>query len=514
MRKHCRLLIGVVVGAAWLALATGCPSGPSPGPPALSVSSNERNFGATLTEMTFTITNTGGGNLEWSLAWAESWITLDPTSGVNDATVTVTVDRSSPALGVGLNMGMILVDTDIGDELIAVTVLIGAGEGEGEGDPALSYWPEALEFGADSEMDLTVMNGGGGTLDWHISRDAAWFSAAPSSGTGHTRVAVTIDRSSLAAGPHEANLTITSNGGDATIRVTALGFDPALDYGLDAYWPLAVGNEWTWSQEELLWRLTITDAFVRNSVPVWAFQIDDNWGVLGTYYFVYAEDRLYVLSSAAELADLPDVPHMSCRTWDGSCSFPLFEDDVTPGPGYDPFNGNATTYAAGSLSGLLDFYGVYEADYALADFPVGDPDDCIGLTWTEDDATTVYTVFAPDLGLVVWDSWRLRHAVVDGVEYGTPMDFGPGLGVSENPDNDLLYYARQPDGTFVYYCGLEEGGRPRLTHAIVKDAYDVIGGVVIFNEDFLPVQWLFDGLTVAAFDLPPAGWDPEVDGDW
>jgi hypothetical protein len=159
--------------------------------------------------------------------------------------------------------------------------------------------------------------------------------------------------------------------------------EPALDYSLQAYWPLATGNEWTWSKEELLWKMAITDAFNRNGVPVWEFRIDDNWGVLGTFYFVYAEERLYVLADAGELDDLPAVLHMSCREWDGSCSFPMFEDDLTPGDGYDPFYGIRTTYVRGTLEFLLDTYGVYDADAALEDFPVGNPNHCIGFTWTE-----------------------------------------------------------------------------------------------------------------------------------
>ena len=515
MNSSCWVGLPIVLAGVCGGLLTGCPSA---GTPELSVSTNERNFGADRDEMTFVITNSGGGGLAWTLSWAEAWIAATPASGVNDATVTVTVDRSSPSLGLGLNMGMIRVDTDVGDELIVVTVIIGAGEGEaegeGEGDATLSYWPEELHFGAASAKTLTVMNSGSGTLNWSLAPGATWLNADPSSGSGYASVSLTVDRSGLSTGCHETTLAITSNGGNAAVPVSAFAFDPDLDYGLEAYWPFSVGNEWTWSKEEQLWKLTITEAFTRNSVPVWAFRVDDNFGELGAFFFVYAEERLYVLSDAGELDDLPEVPHMSCRTWDGSCSFPMFEEDLTPGDGYDPFYSSSTTYTPGSLSGLLDLFGVYQADYALDDFPVGDPDTCIGFTWSEGDVITVYHVFAPGIGPVVWDSWRLRHAIVGGTEYGTPMEFGSGLGVSENPDNDLLYYARQPDGTFVYYCGYEEGGSPQITHAIVKDAYEVTGGAVIVNEDFLPVQWLFDGLTVAAFDLPPEGWDPEVDGDW
>ena len=94
------------------------------------------------------------------------------------------------------------------------------------------------------------------------------------------------------------------------------------------------------------------------------------------------------------------------------------------------------------------------------------------------------------------------------------MEFGPGLGVSQTPGDDLIYYSRQPDGTFTYYCGYEEAGQSRITHAVVKDAYDEIGGVLIVNENFFPVQWLFEGLTVAVFDLPPVGYDPETEEDW
>lgn len=388
------------------------------------------------------------------------------------------------------------------------------GEPEGEDGPILFLFPGEMRFGADSVRMLSIMNTGSGTLNWSLSPGAAWLHADPLSGTGDLIVPVSVDRSLLSTGVHATSLGVTSNGGNAEVPISVFAFDTTLSYSLRDYWPFATGNEWTWSREERLWRLTITDTFTRNSFPVWTFRIDDNWGTIGDLFFVYVDGRLYVLSDESELDDLPDVPRMTCRSWDGLCSFPLFEEDLTPGNGYDPFYGIGTTYAPGTLGLLLDFYGVYQANYTLTDFPAGNPDNCIGFTWTEGDVTSVYHVFAPGIGPLVWDSWRLRHAIVGGVEYGAAMEFGAGLGVSENPDNDLLFYARQPDGTFVYYCGYEESHSPQVTHAIVKDAYDVVGGVVIVNRDFIPVQWLFEGLTVAVFDLPPEGWDPEVDEDW
>ena len=510
-----RMLLAVGVGSVVLLGSislTGCKPGES-GPPELLVSPDMLEFGEDATEMSFDIENTGGGELVWSVSCSSPWISLSPENGTNDATITVTVDRDSPRLGIGTNLSLILIDTPIGDALVAATVVMTA-EGGGGPDPEVGFAPAELHFDDTSTKTLTIYNTGGGTLDWSIAPDAAWLSVFPDSGTGYTPVTVTLDRGAMPLGPQTAALNITSTGGDVSVPVIAYGYDASRDYGLPAYFPLAVGNEWTWAHGAELWRIAITGVSEHNGVQAWAFTVEDNYGSLGDYHFVYAEaqDALYVLHNAADLDSLPDVPYSGCHTWDDTCSFALWPDMLTPGPLYDPYYYFHTTAVPGPLGDLLTVYGVTGEDTETGDLPVGDPEHCIGFTEENEGETTLYTIFAPGVGPVVWDYWELRHAMVGGVEYGAPVQLGAGLARDNDPGNDVVYLSRQDDGTKVYYCGFETITGTRITHAFVEDAFGVVGGTIIFSDGYIPVQWILDNLTIAVYDLPPG--DPEVAWDF
>jgi hypothetical protein len=72
----------------------------SPGTlPVISLNRGTLNFGAVSSHpagrsQTFTISNTGGGTLNWNLSDNVSWLTCTPVSGGNSAKVTVTVDST------------------------------------------------------------------------------------------------------------------------------------------------------------------------------------------------------------------------------------------------------------------------------------------------------------------------------------------------------------------------------------------------------------------------------------
>lgn len=68
---------------------------------AVSVSPEALDFGSTTTAMPLTLTNTGSGNISYTLAASNSWIKLSRTSGTfsQTETVTVSVDRTALAEG-------------------------------------------------------------------------------------------------------------------------------------------------------------------------------------------------------------------------------------------------------------------------------------------------------------------------------------------------------------------------------------------------------------------------------
>lgn len=97
--------------------------------PILSVSPTTLNFGTSQTSMTFTVSNSGGGTLNWSAAENpdETWITsVSPGSGSLNAgeedIVTVTVDRTG--LADGSYTGTISVTSNGGNQDVTVNMTV------------------------------------------------------------------------------------------------------------------------------------------------------------------------------------------------------------------------------------------------------------------------------------------------------------------------------------------------------------------------------------------------------
>ncbi len=90
--------------------------------------------------------------------------------------------------------------------------------------PELAVSPTSLDFGdTHAQLSLEIRNRGGGTLSWSVaeSPDEPWItSVSPSSGTGDATVTVTVDRNQLSGLGDRGNLTVSSNGGSATVEVT------------------------------------------------------------------------------------------------------------------------------------------------------------------------------------------------------------------------------------------------------------------------------------------------------
>lgn len=68
------------------------------------------------------------------------------------------------------------------------------------------------------------------------------------------------------------------------------------------------------------------------------------------------------------------------------------------------------------------------------------------------------------------------------------------LYLSPDSESDLLFYIHHKDGNMVYYNGFNTDGIKELTHVSFDD-----GSAIIFNDDFIPVQWILDDVTVAVY---------------
>jgi hypothetical protein len=190
-------------------------------PPVLEVDSTAMDFGETDTSKTFTVTNSGGGTLEWSLYEDAEWMSVDVTSGSLESTmsetVTVEVDRSK-VLTLGVINSTITVTANDESTTIEVTMIVLE-------QPVIEVSPLSLDFDSKYVVrELTISNTGTGILDWIIDTKETWFAVDQETGQtneGETdEINIIVDRSAATElGGYSGELGITSDGGDVTVRI-------------------------------------------------------------------------------------------------------------------------------------------------------------------------------------------------------------------------------------------------------------------------------------------------------
>jgi hypothetical protein len=106
------------------------PITPTPTPPVLSAYPDPPSFNfGTLNagasgSRTFSISNTGGGTLTWSVSADQPWITINPTSGANSGTVAININTAG--LSPGSYSGTIAVTSNGGTKTGSISLNIPA----------------------------------------------------------------------------------------------------------------------------------------------------------------------------------------------------------------------------------------------------------------------------------------------------------------------------------------------------------------------------------------------------
>jgi hypothetical protein len=178
--------------------------------PVLGVSPASLVFGPFAEDKTLAVFNAGTGDLHWSITSDQPWLSVSPTSGINDTEVTVHVDRAG--MPDGTHYGFLTVVSNGGDATVPVAMTVSP--------PSLWVSPTALNFGStETDKLIYVSNAGSGELHWNVTSDQLWLSANPISGTNDADVTVHVERTGLADGAYQGALSVTSNGGEATVAV-------------------------------------------------------------------------------------------------------------------------------------------------------------------------------------------------------------------------------------------------------------------------------------------------------
>ena len=196
----------------------------APVPPAIGASPTSLTFAATQgganpANQTLTISNTGGGTLNWSVSDSAAWLTASPTSGTGNGAVTLTATTST--LTASSYTGTVTIAaTGATSVIIPVTFVVAA-------PPAIGMSPSSLSFtaqqggGNPAAQTLNISNTGGGTLSWSASLDTTWLAATPSSATGNGTVSIRVTTGTLTAGSYTGTITLSATGAsNRTVPVT------------------------------------------------------------------------------------------------------------------------------------------------------------------------------------------------------------------------------------------------------------------------------------------------------
>lgn len=195
--------------------------------PALTVTPATLDVGPEAGSKTFSIANTGGGALSWTVTAECGWVRgVTPASGTlyegQNAPVTVSFDANTAAKR---ECTLRVTGTGVADSPKLVTISQNA-----EGAAAISLEPATLELAAEAgTMSFTVRNTGDKNLNWSVSAECDWFTiVSASSGTlvpGAT-VLVTINHTANVS-PGTRTCVITVQGAGAQDSPAALTVNQA-----------------------------------------------------------------------------------------------------------------------------------------------------------------------------------------------------------------------------------------------------------------------------------------------
>jgi len=222
--------------------------------------------GSNAASQTFTVSNSGGGTLSYSISDNVSWLSCSPTSGTSTGEAdTITVTYSTSSLSAGTYNGTITIsdpNASNNPQTIAVTLTVSPPP------PTITRSPSTLSPSCNqgsnaASQNFTVQNTGGGTLSYAISDNVTWLSCSPTSGTSTGEadtITVTYSTSGLSAGTYNGTITISdpnATNNPQTVAVT-----------------LTVNSS----------KLTVAENFT--SMPSWSSSYNAGWGSAASWSIV------------------------------------------------------------------------------------------------------------------------------------------------------------------------------------------------------------------------------------
>ena len=210
-------------------LATYTPVGTPPPvvAPAIGTSPTSLSFSATQgganpATQTVSISNTGGGTLNWIASENAAWLTLSPATGTGSGAVTLTVTTGTLAAG-SYSGTVTLSATGASPVTVPVTFTVATAPVP----PAIGTSPTSLSFSATQgganpvTQTVSISNTGGGTLNWTASDNATWLTLSQVSGTGNGVVRVSVVTGATDVGTYNGSITLSATrASPVTVPVT------------------------------------------------------------------------------------------------------------------------------------------------------------------------------------------------------------------------------------------------------------------------------------------------------
>ncbi|HVP09987.1 MAG TPA: hypothetical protein VMV94_02245, partial [Phycisphaerae bacterium] len=165
----------------------------------------------------FTVSNSGGGVLNYTIGSDVAWLVVSPTSGSGTgAADPITVQYDAASLTAGTYSATITVSDPAATndpQIIDVSLTINSASLPPEILLNVSSLaPSAAEGSNPPDDTFTVTNSGGGTLNYSVSADVAWLIVSPTSGssTGNSdTITVQYDVASMAVGSYSGTITVS-----------------------------------------------------------------------------------------------------------------------------------------------------------------------------------------------------------------------------------------------------------------------------------------------------------------
>jgi hypothetical protein len=183
----------------------------------------------TVLNQTLTITNTGGGSLNWTVIDDSNWVVKNVGSGSGNGTVAISVNPTG--LAAGTHTSLITVSATGATntpQVVPVTLTLTAAPAQ----PTIGLSPTSLAFSGTSggsnptSQTIAVTNTGTGTLTWTVADNANWLTATQSGSS----ITAAVNLSGLAAGTYNGVITVSATGATNTpqtipvaLTVTAAG---------------------------------------------------------------------------------------------------------------------------------------------------------------------------------------------------------------------------------------------------------------------------------------------------